>query len=128
MGIYFKPLIQLPFISCVSAYVLIRLDRVTEWFLFPEFIRYNFNDFLCLPIILTLTVCILRFIKQDNTIKLAGALIFGEAVFYSLLFEIILPFYSIKHTADYRDVMMYFLGAFFYWIMKKRGDRVSGFV
>lgn len=117
MRTYFNTLIQPYFVICVIAYLLIRLDRATQWILWPEFIRYNMNDFLCLPIILTLTTCILRYLKQDSSIQLSGILIFGEALFYSVLFEVLLPLYSITYTADYIDVIMYILGAYFYWVM-----------
>ncbi len=124
MMFYFKPVFQFYFVTCVCLYILIRIDRVTQWFRFPSFIRYNFNDFLCLPIILTLTICILRYLKRDQNIELSGRLIFGEAVFYSVLFEFLLPIYSMKYTADLIDVLMYVLGAWFYGVMMKRNDLV----
>lgn len=122
MMFYFKPVFQFYFVTCVCLYILIRIDRVTQWFRFPPFILYNFNDFLCLPIILTLTVCILRYLKRDQDIELSGRLIFGEAIFYSVLFEFLLPIYSMKYTADLIDVLMYGLGALFYGVMMKRND------
>lgn len=99
--------------------MLIRLDRVSEWFLFSEFIRYNLNDFLCIPIVLTLTLCMLRYLKQDYNIQLSIGLVFGEAIFYSIFFELVLPFVSLKYTADPIDILMYFLGACFYWMIMR---------
>jgi len=103
------------FLGSVLLYGVIRLDRATDWLLLPEFIRYNFNDFLCLPIVLTLTVCILKRISHNKIIKLSPKLIFGEAILYSVMFELILPMWSLKYTADFMDVIMYFLGAYFYY-------------
>ena len=110
------------FTGSVFTYGIIRFDRVTDCFGFSEFIRYNFNDFLCLPIVLTLTVCVLTYITKQRSLKLSPQLIFGEAIFYSILFELVLPIYASGYTADFMDVLMYFSGAFFYYYVQEEPE------
>lgn len=46
---------------------------------------------------------------------LSPSMIFSMTAFYAFLFEFLLPNSNPIYTADWVDVIMYFLGALFYW-------------
>lgn len=112
-------MLRLFLLICICGYLLVRIDRLTHWFVFPDIIHYYLNDLLCLPILLTLTLYVIRFVKRDSTLKFSCLLIFGNALFYSILFEGLLPQISKTYTADFIDILMYWLGGGLFWMVQK---------
>lgn len=111
------------FLYCVVVYFFIRLIRVTQWIELPMFLLNHTTDFLCLPILLPLTVCIIKILKPKAVFKPSILLTLLVATMYSFMFELILPKYSHQYTADPIDVLMYFLGGGFYWLVMMKNHK-----
>ncbi len=71
-----------------------------------------------MPIVLTLCLFGIRVIHKKEHLELNGFMIISMTLFYAVLFELILPKYSTNYTADLLDVMMYFFGTLFFWVMR----------
>ncbi len=109
-----KALFQPAFIVCVLAYLLVRLGRLNILDN-PIFVNNYLSDFVCMPIILTLSCVGVRVIKALPNFVLNRSMIFGMTAFYAILFEFILPTQSKLYTSDPWDVVMYFSGAILFY-------------
>jgi len=109
-----KALLQPVFVICVSLYLLVRVARLGAIEL-PILINSYLTDFLCMPIILTLSCIGVRFVKRLPSFHLNSFMIFGMTSFYALLFEYFLPNQNKIYSADSWDVVTYFSGALFYF-------------
>ena len=95
----------------------------------PTWITSYVNDFLCMPVVLTICLKTLHYIKKDNAVLLPLLPILTLTSFYALYFEWYMPQVETLYTADWVDVIMYFGGALlFYWLQfisskKKRPNR-----
>ncbi|MEG9328079.1 hypothetical protein V6B16_09045 [Salinimicrobium catena] len=85
----------------------------------PWWIRNYLNDLLCMPVVLGICLHLVRFMKNDRTIRISLFTTISLAVFYSLYFEIILPPITERYTADVFDVLLYFTGALLFYFMQK---------
>lgn len=96
--------------------VLIYLKRnlmVTGW------LNNHFTDLLCIPLILTSTLAIIRYLKNNMNLILSIPMILFSCIYYSLIFEWILPKYSVHFTNDFYDVFHYFLGGAMYYFIQE---------
>jgi hypothetical protein len=91
-------------------------------FSIPIFHSY-LDDLLCMPIILGLSTQIIQWIHPVRGLYfLDRNAIIITVLFYSILFEVILPFLNPSiYTADWVDIIMYSIGAilFYYLISRK---------
>ena len=79
------------------------------------------NDFLIIPIILTISLIILRKTKNSKNYQLHLLLILYLCNMYSIIFEFVLPKYLERYTADWIDVLLYFLsGLVFYKLQQTK--------
>lgn len=111
-----RPFFRSYFVLSILAYTFVRLSRRNNYDL-PEFVNSYLTDFLCMPIILTLCLVGVRWIKRVPEFRLTLPMIFGMTAFYAVLFEWILPLRSPIYSADIFDVLMYFLGALLFWLV-----------
>jgi len=82
----------------------------------PRLVNNYVNDFLCMPIVLFICQFIVRKIKSSNTIIIPLPVILLITAYFSFYFEYYLPNFNFRYTGDFIDVILYFLGAaFFYW-------------
>lgn len=85
----------------------------------PFWFSSYFADFLCIPLLLSYTLFLIRKIKKLPEFVLSWQMIVFATVYVSVVFEIVLPHYSTKFTGDLVDVVMYVLGgSIFYWGQK----------
>ena len=85
------------------------------------------DDLLCMPIILGLAMQFIQWIHPLKELyhldKIAIAI---SVIFYSILFEIILPMASPStYTADWIDVLLYSTGALLFYCLISRKIRVQ---
>lgn len=86
----------------------------------PKIVNNYINDFLIIPIVLTVCLYILRYSKHDKMYQIPLLAILYLCVLYSVFFEAILPRFHERYTADSIDVVLYFLsGLMFYFLQKK---------
>jgi hypothetical protein len=84
-------------------------------FSLPELVRFYLNDLLIVPLTALITRWLMRVLFHvGNFILSVGQVVF-IVLFYSLLFELILPLYIQRYTGDFLDVVMYAAGGAFYW-------------
>ncbi|MDR0228720.1 MAG: hypothetical protein LBI72_06605 [Flavobacteriaceae bacterium] len=81
----------------------------------PLWVNNYVNDFLTLPLVLTLGLYLIRKIKREHTLKLPLLLVLLTAFAYSIYFEWYLPQYHIRYTGDWWDCVMYFCGAIVFY-------------
>lgn len=85
----------------------------------PLFINNYVNDFLIIPIVLTICLFVLKKTKNNKNYQLPLALILYLCLMYAILFEFIFPKYLERYTADWIDVTLYFLSGFLFYRLQK---------
>lgn len=83
--------------------------------IFIPLLHAYLDDLLCMPIVLTLTLLVLQFLLKDFQFRLNKFQIFIAFVYFSIMFEIILPSFSAKYTPDILDIAAYGAGAFIFF-------------
>lgn len=85
----------------------------------PRFVRHYVNDFLIIPIVLYISLQILKWSKNDKEYNLSLPIILYLCFLYSLLFEFIFPKYLARYTKDFIDVILYFASGFLFYYLQK---------
>lgn len=85
----------------------------------PRFVRFYVNDFLIIPIVLTTSLYLIRYLKNNPEFRLSFAQVIYIAVLYAVIFEYWLPKFHPRYTADFIDVMLYLLSAILFYFMQK---------
>ena len=114
-------LLNITFILFLLIFILfeaLKLNGVT----FPVWTTSYLNDFLCMPIILTVCLKMAHYLTKDKSIKISIAQALALTFFYAIYFELILPQFVDRYTADLVDVLLYFSGAFLFLILQASGD------
>lgn len=101
--------------------------RITRWLSCPlPWLNSYLTDFLFVPATAHLTQWLMRkFILRDNTYTLPLSYILFIALYGAVVLEWIAPMISTRHTADWGDVVAYFLGALFYYFFHLRGNKAE---
>ena len=86
----------------------------------PQWVRFYVNDFLCMPIVLTICLQAVHFIKKDATIRLSLFTTLSLTAFYAVYFEVYLPRVEPRYTADILDIFMYLSGSFIFYLLQFR--------
>jgi hypothetical protein len=102
------------FIVCITTYTSGNFIEYLGLSL-PYIVRNYYADILCLPIVLTSVLFILRTLRNIPKFILNKSMIFFAWLYLSVLFEFILPGYSKKYTQDYLDIAMYSIGALLFY-------------
>ncbi|MHC5201525.1 hypothetical protein [Myroides sp. LJL119] len=106
------------FALCTTTALIIYLCQ-RNGLVLASWINNYVNDFLTLPIVLSISVFLVRKLKKDPSIKLSISLIIVVAIFYSVYFEYYLPPVNPRYTKDPIDILLYFLGGFSYYFVNK---------
>jgi hypothetical protein len=108
------------FLTAVLIYTMQQLS-----FPLPAVINNYVNDLLCLPLLLGAMEFIIKWLKKDKFFKFPISFVILLASYYSIYFEYYLPKVNPRYTADWIDVILYFLGGLiFYFFGKKNNGRV----
>lgn len=86
----------------------------------PKIVQFYVNDFLIIPIVLTLCLLVIRWLRNDKNYVIPLRFILYLCVLYSVFFEWYLPKIHPRYTADIIDVLLYFLGGFVFCLLQKR--------
>lgn len=86
----------------------------------PPILNNYLADLLCMPIVLSICLFCVQAIKKDRNLKLPAFSIFSLFILYSIYFEVILPPLHERYTADYIDVIIYFLGSLIFYFLQKK--------
>lgn len=85
----------------------------------PAFFSSHLNDLLCMPIVLSICHYIIRKMNPNKKLKINLFSAFSLAAFYSVYFEFYLPRVTERYTYDVMDVILYFTGAFIFWLFQQ---------
>ncbi|OEY71625.1 hypothetical protein [Salegentibacter salarius] len=85
----------------------------------PDFINFYLADFLCMPIVLSICLFTVQFLKKDKTLRLNLFTVLSVFVMYAIYFEVILPPLHWRYTADIIDVLLYLIGSFLFYLLQK---------
>jgi hypothetical protein len=106
-------------ISCVLFWINQFLERVLG--IFIPYVHSYLDDLLAMPVVLGITLQAFRLFHplKDRFIFTKSHIIIA-VVYFSLIFEVLLPMKSDTYTRDPWDVLCYAIGAvaFYYWINK----------
>ncbi|MES2628505.1 MAG: hypothetical protein V4616_06000 [Bacteroidota bacterium] len=106
-------------VSCTLVYGVALLGKF-RYLPLPSFIVANLADFLCLPLMLSFSLLLIRKIKNEPGLNLSPAMIGAVFLYISVVFEWLLPMYSSKYTRDLLDVLAYGAGGVCWGIIQKR--------
>ncbi len=80
-------------------------------------LQHYLNDLLCMPLVLTLTLFLQRtFTFRDPGHVFTKHQIVLAVLYYSVAFEVVLPQFLPRYTADPLDVLAYALGGWFFYV------------
>lgn len=85
----------------------------------PEVLSNYLNDFLTLPMVSTLCLHAVWWVKKNRSIRLDMVSISSLVVMYSLYFEYYLPKYTSRYTGDIWDVICYASGGIVFYVLQK---------
>ncbi len=85
----------------------------------PPFFSHYFADLLCMPLLLSSAVLVMRWVRADAGLYLSGAMILVATLYVSLVFECVLPLFFQRYTADIWDVVMYGVGGGLFGVFQK---------
>ncbi|MCD8448126.1 hypothetical protein LNI98_00245 [Tenacibaculum dicentrarchi] len=92
-------------------------------FKLPRIVQFYMNDFLIMPIVLTISLFILRWSKNNENYQIPLWIILYICGFYAFLYEYLLPKFYLRYTADSIDVLLYFISGFIFFILQKIPDK-----
>lgn len=104
-------------ILCFSLFLLNLF--LLKFFSLPEFFSSYLNDLLCMPVVLGICLFLIKKFSRKKQLQISLFSAFSLAAFYSLYFELYLPEATDRYTADVLDVLLYFTGAFAFWLVQK---------
>lgn len=97
--------------------ILLVAKRIWE---LPFVLEAYVTDFLCLPIVLTFALAVLRRVKRDLSIVLSPMMIAAAVAYISVVFELILPRWSSTYVADGWDVLAYSSGGVLFYALQQK--------
>ena len=101
---------------CLNLYFLVLIAREINIKL-PHFINDYYGDLICIPMVLSITQKLIRIIQQNPNFLIQKTMNITVVVYFSLMFEWILPIYSDRYTSDWIDVICYVAGGFVFFIL-----------
>ncbi|WP_324721492.1 hypothetical protein [Salinimicrobium sp. HB62] len=85
----------------------------------PAFFSSYLNDLLYLPIVLSICYFVIRCFSKNKQVNISLFSAFSLATLYSVYFEYYLPEVKVRYTSDFIDVLLYFAGAFIFWLVQR---------
>lgn len=85
----------------------------------PSWVFHHLNDFLAIPMIATICLHAVWWVKKDKCIRLDILTILSLVVLFSVAFEYYLPHQSYRYTGDVWDVVCYFIGGVVFYLFQK---------
>ena len=101
-----------------ALYLLLYIRKTTGYY--SPWVSDYLADLLCLPIVLSFCLFVMkkwRVVSRD--FELTKAMIIATIVYFSIVFEWILPSLSNHHHGDVLDIVAYSLGALAYYFFRK---------
>ncbi len=85
----------------------------------PKLLNNHLNDLLCMPIVLGIAQLAVRYLRSDPGIFLSLPLQLCVTLLFCFYFEWHLPTVNPRYTADWIDVLCYFSGTGWFYILNR---------
>lgn len=72
-----------------------------------------------MPIVFYVSTELIKRLKRNSDFELSLIQILVGFLYFSTLFEVVLPLYNSKYTADWLDVLMYGIGSLIFIVIQK---------
>lgn len=115
-----KPLVIFMFLTALAVYLLQQTGVPL-----PSLIQNYLNNLLCMPLVLTICLIVLQFIKKNYRLTIPIFAIASITIYYILYFEWYLPKVNDRYTSDPIDGVLYVIGAIGFYFMQKRWVAVN---
>lgn len=86
----------------------------------PNWMHFYLNDFLCMPIVLSICLMILRILKKTESLYVPFAPVLALSLYFAIHFEWLMPQFNQRYTGDFVDVILYFFSAMLFYVFQKR--------
>lgn len=109
-------------VSCILFWINQYFERIQG--LYIPYVHAYLDDLLAMPVVLGITLQAFRWFHplKDRFIFTKTHVVIA-VVYFSLIFEVILPMKSDTYTRDWWDVLCYAIGAVaFYYLINKKGN------
>lgn len=101
------------FISFCLLWTILYVGRRTGHHL-PEPVNNHLADLLAVPVLARCGLAFQRYVRKDEKLQLNDPQILFIVIYLSVVFELILPWFSMRFTGDVLDVLCYGAGGLFY--------------
>jgi hypothetical protein len=116
-GVWQNPLV----LGSTFLYVLHSVLR--QFFPEPWFLQFYLNDLLCMPIVLGAAIFLQRnLVLRQPAYALTGYQIAIVVIYWSVMFEGVIPKFVERYTADIFDVIAYSLGGLLFYLFGNSGQ------
>ncbi|MDX1277487.1 hypothetical protein [Oceanihabitans sediminis] len=115
MRILKHPIFYLSVLIATIIYILQRLEVPI-----PNWINFYVNDFLCMPIVLSLCLAVLRIFKKTETLYVPLFVVLALTSYFAVYFEWLMPKVNSRYTRDILDIGLYFLGGLLFYRFQKK--------
>ncbi|WP_178986205.1 hypothetical protein [Winogradskyella helgolandensis] len=115
MKILKHPIFYLSVLLASTVYIANRLEVPL-----PNWVFFYINDFLCMPIVLSTCLAVLRIIKKTEMLYAPISVVLVLTIYFSMYFECVMPHINTRYTSDIIDVGLYFLGALLFFKFQKK--------
>lgn len=96
-----------------TLYLLHQLARWRHYPL-PRWVEFYLDDLLCLPLVLTLTLFLMRFFFGPQ-VRFSGYHISFAVLYFAVAFEVLFPRFLPRYTADALDAALYAAGGWLFY-------------
>lgn len=86
----------------------------------PSWIHNYLSNVLCMPLVLSLCLVVVRMIHKNNSLFVPMGAVIGLTLYYALYFEWWLPQNNTRYTTDIIDVVLYIVGSALFYIFQKK--------
>lgn len=111
-------------LGCYGFHLILKFGHIPV----PIFLSHYFADLLCMPLLLSVVVIGMRWVKSIPNLTISLLMVVCAAAAVGFVFEYWLPQISQRYTADGLDLLMYGVGGGLFWIFqakmvpKEKGD------
>jgi hypothetical protein len=87
----------------------------------PNIFQFYTLDLIAVPVLANLGLWFLRFLLQDDHLKMKPWQLLFIVLIVSIFFEVLMPIYNSKrYSADILDVFCYIFGGLFFWLVMNK--------
>lgn len=107
------------FITLTTLAAFVYISSMTGLAL-PKIISFYLNDLLCMPVVLSICLVIMRRLKRKSHLYIPLSAIVVITAYFSFHFEWLLPKFLERYTGDIIDVGLYIIGALLFYVFQKQ--------